>query len=157
MPACGDTAARSTGWPTSRPTTAAPTRRWRGCVADARHIAQKWRSDFLWVRLLDTPTALSARTYLAPGRVVLEVVDAHGFASGRFVLDGGPDGATCAPSRESAGLTLSAEALGAAYLGNASLRTLAVAGQVTAHDDGALAVADAMFRGAVAPWCTTWF
>ncbi len=66
-------------------------------VADARHIAQKWRSDFLWVRLLDTPTALSARTYLAPGRAVLEVVDAHGFASGRFVLDGGPDGATCAP------------------------------------------------------------
>ncbi len=126
-------------------------------VVDARHVVQKWRADFLWVRPLDTAAALAARTYLAPGRVVLEVVDAQGLASGRFVVDGGPDGATCAPTTESAGLTLTAEALGATYLGNVELRTLALAGQVQVADDRALATADAMFRTDVAPWCSTWF
>ncbi len=126
-------------------------------VADARHVTQRWRSDFLWVRVLDTPAALAARTYLTPGRVVIEVADAQGLAAGRFVLEGGPEGATCRASDESAGITVSAEALGAAYLGGVSLRTLAVAGQVDTHAEHALATADAMFRSAVAPWCTTWF
>jgi predicted acetyltransferase len=126
-------------------------------VADARHITQQWRSDFLWVRVLDVAAALSARAYLTPGRVVIEVADEQGFASGRFVLDAGPDGATCAPTTEPAGITISAEALGAAYLGGVSLRTLAAAGQVDTHRDRALATADAMFRSPVAPWCTTWF
>lgn len=126
-------------------------------VDDARHATQRWRADFLWVRVLDVAAALSARTYLTPGRVVIEVADSNGLAAGRFALDGGPDGASCTPTTESAGLAVSAEALGAVYLGGVSLRTLAVAGQVDAFDDHALAVADAMFRSAVAPWCTTWF
>ena len=74
-----------------------------------------------------------------------------------FVLDAGTDGATCAPTTEPAGITISAEALGAAYLGGVSLRTLAAAGQVDTHATAPLATADAMFRGPVAPWCTTWF
>jgi predicted acetyltransferase len=126
-------------------------------VADARHVVQKWRSDFLWMRPLDTPAALAARTYLAPGRVVLEVIDPYGFARGRFVLDGGPDGATCTPTTEAPQVTLTADALGAAYLGNVTLNTLAKAGQAIANDDRGFASADAMFRSAVAPWCTTWF
>jgi predicted acetyltransferase len=126
-------------------------------VVDGRHVVQKWRADFLWVRILDTAAALTARRYLAPGRVVLEVVDAQGLATGRFALDGGPDGASCSTTDEAAGLTLSASALGAVYLGNAHLRTLAMAGQVDGHDDAALATADAMFRTPVDPWCNTWF
>jgi len=126
-------------------------------VTDGRHVVQRWRADFLWVRILDTAAALAARTYLAPGRVVLEVVDAQGLAAGRFALDGGPSGATCAPTTESAGITLTAEALGAAYLGGVALNPLAAAGQVEAHDASALATADAMFRSPIEPWCTTWF
>jgi predicted acetyltransferase len=126
-------------------------------VSDGRHITQRWRSDFLWVRMLDVAAALSVRTYLTPGRIVIEVADAQGLAAGRFALDGGPDGASCAPTTESAGIAVSAEALGAAYLGGVSLRTLAGAGQVDAHDEQTLATADTMFRGAIAPWCTTWF
>ena len=104
-------------------------------VEDGRHVVQKWRADFLWVRILDVAVALAARTYLAPGRVVLDVVDAQGLATGRFVVDGGPGGATCAPTTEAAGLTLTAEALGAVYLGGVDLRTLATAGQVEVHDE----------------------
>ena len=126
-------------------------------VEDGRHVVQQWRADFLWVRMLDVATALEARTYLTPGRVVLEITDAQGLATGRFALDGGPGGATCAPSTESPGLTLSAESLGAAYLGGVALRTLAASGRLDVHDDAALATADAMFRSPIDPWCSTWF
>jgi predicted acetyltransferase len=126
-------------------------------VEDGRHVVQKWRADFLWVRILDVAAALSARTYLTSARVVLEVVDAQGLATGRFALDGGPDGASCAATGDAAQLTVTAEALGAAYLGGVALRTLAAAGQVDVHDDAALATADAMFRGTIDPWCSTWF
>jgi predicted acetyltransferase len=126
-------------------------------VADARHVVQKWRADFQWLRVLDPPAALSARRYLTPGRVVLEVVDPLGLAGGRFAVDGGPDGASAAATDSSAGLTMPVDALGAVYLGGTTIRALATAGRIEVHDDGALALADAMFRGEVTPWCTTWF
>ena len=110
------------------------------------------------MRLLDSAAALTARTYLAPGRVVLEVVDAQGFATGRFALDGGPDGATCAPTDEAAGLTLDARRRSAPSTSAAPrCGCWRRPGQVDVHDDAALATADAMFRGPVDPWCTTWF
>ena len=126
-------------------------------VEDARHVVQKWRADFQWLRVLDAATALGARRYLTPGRVVVEVVDPLGLAGGRFAVDGGPDGASAAATDSSAGLTVPVDALGAAYLGGTTFRTLATAGRIDVHDDGSLAVADAMFRGEVTPWCTTWF
>ena len=45
----------------------------------------------------------------------------------------------------------------AVSLGDGSLRSLAMAGRVDVHDPASLATADAMFRGDVAPWSTTWF
>jgi predicted acetyltransferase len=126
-------------------------------VEDARHVVQKWRADFLWLRVLDPAVALGARRYLAPGRVVLEVVDPLGLAGGRFAVDGDPDGASASATDASAGLTVPVDALGAAYLGGTTFRTLATAGRIDVHEDGALAVADAMFRGEATPWCTTWF
>ena len=126
-------------------------------VDDARHVVQQWRADFQWLRVLDPVAALGARRYLTPGRVVLDVVDPLGLAAGRVAVDGGPDGASASPTDETAGLTVPVDALGAVYLGGATLRTLAAVGRIDVHDDGALATADAMFRGEVTPWCTTWF
>ena len=126
-------------------------------VVDARGVTTTAPADFQWVRPLDVPALLSSRTYLAPGRVVLEVVDPLGYAAGRFVVDGGPEGATCAATTESAGLTLGVDVLGAVTLGDHSLRQLAAAGLLDVHDAAALAVADVMFRGEVTPWCSTWF
>jgi predicted acetyltransferase len=126
-------------------------------VADARHVMQKWRADFQWLRVLDAAAALTARRYLTPGRVVIEVVDPLGLAAGRYAVEGGPDGATASPTDSTADLTVPVDALGAAYLGGTAFRTLAEAGRVDVHDARALTVADAMFRGEVTPWCTTWF
>jgi predicted acetyltransferase len=126
-------------------------------VHDGRVVVEDLGADFLWVRPLVVPALLSARTYLTEGRVVFDVVDSLGLAEGRFVLEGGPDGASCKPTDEAADLTLPVATLGAASLGARSLRQLAAAGLLDVHDSGALAAADAMFRGEVTPWCATWF
>jgi predicted acetyltransferase len=126
-------------------------------LVDARHARRHEQADFLWVRLLDTAAAMEARRYTTDGRFVMEVVDGQGLASGRFVVEGGPDGATCSPTTESADLTLTAEAIGAAYMGGVALATLQRAGLVDEHSAGSIQRADAMIVTPVRPWCSTWF
>ena len=79
--------------------------------------AQTGQWDHIWARLLDVPAALTARAYATADRVVVEVVDAFLGRGGRFVLDAGPDGASCTPTSESAEVTLPVAALGAAWFG----------------------------------------
>jgi len=124
---------------------------------DGRAVHQSARLDFVWVRILDVCAALSARRYLVEGRVVIEVKDELGFASGRYELEGDPDGASCTRTSDPAELSLPVDALGSVYMGGVSLRLLAGAGRVEEHHDGALDRADLMFRSAVIPWCSTWF
>ncbi len=129
----------------------------RWFLTDARAIAESDRSDLLWLRILDTPKTLAGRRYLSAGRVVIEVDDPLGHASGRFALEGAPDGATCKPTDEPADLELPVQSLSSAYLGGYTLADLARSGRLTERRPGALAVADAMFRGWVAPWSVTHF
>jgi predicted acetyltransferase len=105
----------------------------------------------LWIRLVDVPAALRARTYAQPFELVLEVADEFcPWNAGRYRLTS--DG-SCEPTRADADLALGAAELGAAYLGGTRLGALAGAGRVQELRPGALAVADAAFRGDVAPWC----
>ena len=129
----------------------------RWSLGDARAMAEHERTDLLWVRLLDVPAALAGRRYLCPGRVVFEVADGMGLADGRFVLEAGPDGAECAPTTDPADLALSVSTLSSAYLGGYTLADLARGGRVDERRPGALALADAMFRGHRPPWCVTHF
>jgi len=115
------------------------------------------RSDLLWLRPLDIPTTLAARTYAAPGRLVLEVQDPLNLCGGRFVLEGGPDGATCRATDESVDLSLGMAALGALVLGGTSLRVLADAGAIEERRPGALDLGERLFRWPVTPWCSTFF
>jgi predicted acetyltransferase len=85
------------------------------------------------------------------------VVDPAGFAAGRFALDADADGATCEPTTASADLTLGGSALGSVSLGGYGLHTLAAAGLVDEHTQGAVERAARMFRADRAPWCSTWF
>lgn len=126
-------------------------------LTDARHARAVDRSDFLWVRPLDVPAMLAARSYPVAGHVVLEVVDGMGLAGGRFDLDAGPDGSACVRTDASADLTVEASVLGSVYLGGFGVRMLAAAGLVDEHSTHAVATADALFRSPVAPWCSTWF
>jgi predicted acetyltransferase len=129
----------------------------RWLLQDGRAITEDRRDDMIWLRVLDVPKALSARTYRVEGRVVLDVVDPYGHAAGRFSLDGGPQGATCTRTDDDPDLTLPAYALGAAYLGGTRLRNLAGAGLVTEHTPGTLGLVDLMFTSEQTPWCNTGF
>lgn len=102
----------------------------------------------LWVRLLDVPVALAGRRYACADRLVLAVE-----GEGAFALEGGPDGAQCAPTSARADLALSLETLGALYLGGVAPAPLAAAGRIEERTPGALARAHAMLGWPVAPWC----
>jgi predicted acetyltransferase len=131
----------------------------RWLLGDARALTQTELMDDLWLRILDLPGALEARGYAAPGRVVIEVVDndGGGFAAGRYLLDADADGARCTPSTESADVTVSQRALAGAYLGDRTLRALAVAGGVEEHTAGSLARLDAMLATPRPPYNGTGF
>jgi predicted acetyltransferase len=130
--------------------------RWR--LADPRRLQVTHVGDQLWVRLLDLPGALAARRYAVSGSLVLEVTDAlRPRNQGRFRLEGGPDGATCAPVAASPDLALDVADLGAAYLGGTSLASLARAERVAELTPGALLHADRMFAADPPPICTTHF
>ena len=126
-------------------------------LVDGRAAVLADRSDHLWVRVVDVPAALSARTYAVEGTLVIEVADPAGFGAGRFRLDAGPEGATCRPTDDESDLTVPVGALGAAYLGGTGWGRLAAAGWVDEHRRGAVARAAALFTTARAPWCPRTF
>jgi len=130
--------------------------RWR--LADPRRLRTTHVGDHLWVRLLDLPASLAARRYATDGRLVLEVTDAlRPRNQGRFLLEGGPDGAGCEPTGADADLALDVADLGAAYVGGVRPTVLARAGRVVELRPGALRRADAMLASDPAPLCTTHF
>ena len=114
-------------------------------------------SDDVWLRLLDVPAALAARTYQVDGGLVLEVHDGFLDRGGRFLLDGGPAGATCVPTDRAPDLELGIAALGSLYLGGHTAWTLAQAGLVDERTDGALQRAGLMFGTDRPAHCGTHF
>jgi len=106
--------------------------------------------DALWVRIVDVPKALEART-IAPGDpVVIEVADTFcPWNAGRYrIADGRVMKTDAAPD-----LALPVNALGSIYLGGFRFAELARAGAIEERSEGAAARADALFPGDRAPWC----
>ncbi|MGH3760301.1 GNAT family N-acetyltransferase [Actinophytocola sp.] len=112
------------------------------------------QEDELWVRVVDVPAALGARTYGPADPVVVEIVDQLlPTNAGRYLIS--PQGMerTGAP----AALTMSAEALGMIYFGTWRPSTLAAIGRLTGHDPAALAAADRLFATDRPSWCGSLF
>ena len=108
--------------------------------------------DGLWLRVLDVPAALAARRYAAPVEVVLGVTDPMlPDNTGNWLLTGDAGSASCTRTDRPADLDCDLGALGAAYLGGASLGTLAAAGRVRELVPGTLAPASAAFGWHRAP------
>lgn len=130
----------------------------RWMLADSRRLRASRLVDDLWVRLLDIPAALAARRYATEGRIVLDVTDPfRPQNTGRYLVEGGPDGAQCRPTTENADLVLDVDDLGAAYLGGVGFGALAWAGRIAEQTPGALRRADALFVTEPLPWCATPF
>ena len=121
-------------------------------LADPRRL-QRTTRDGLWLRIVDVPAALQLRQYLANDRIRLEVRDDFcPWNAATWELDGSREGATCRPTGAAPDLTVTVGGLASAYLGAASLTTLAQAGLVAEHTPGARQRADRMFATQLKPW-----
>ena len=125
-------------------------------VADRRSLRVTGVRDFLWLRLIDVPMALTARRYAIAGTFVFDVGDSLiPENTGRYQLEGGPDGADCASTSRSADLSVTVGDLAAAYFGRTRFSTLARVGRVTEFTAGALGQLDRMFATRPTPWTVT--
>ncbi len=121
-------------------------------LEDPRRLRRELH-DGLWLRPVDISRALSARRYRTEGRVVLEVRDDFlPELSGRYLLEGSPEGAVCTATDRAADLRLGTGELGAVYLGGASVAELARAGRIRG-DEQAVRRGDALFGWDEPPWC----
>jgi predicted acetyltransferase len=132
-------------------------------LVNARAAAMSDVGDGMWVKLLDIPRALEARTYERAASIVLEVIVRDGgeadgsVARVRVALDASPDGTTARATDAEPDLTIDGAALGAAYLGGARLRNTVLARGFDEHRAGALAEADALFSTDPPVWTSTFF
>jgi predicted acetyltransferase len=124
--------------------------RWR--LSDPRQLRTVNVEDRLYVRILDTATAFEARGYSGEGRLVLDVLppaSPEGEADpapGRWVLEAGPEGASCRRARrgEDADLRMGLAALGSLYMGGFPASLLAAGRRVEELRTSGLARADAL-------------
>lgn len=115
--------------------------------------------DQMYVRLLDLPAALTARTYRRGIDLVLDVRDELVPANARSWHLRGGDGTpvTCESTDRTPDVSLDVRELGAAYLGARTLGDLAAAGLVQVHDGARLDAADDAVRHSPAAWCPAVF
>ena len=115
-------------------------------------------TDALWVRLVDIELALSGRRYPADVQMVLEVSDAFcPWNEGRWLLEGGPDGARCTRTATQPDLSLDVADLAATFLGGIGLGTLVRAGRVVERVSRATARAHRALAWDPPPWAVTFF
>ncbi|MFD0261256.1 GNAT family N-acetyltransferase [Kitasatospora indigofera] len=129
--------------------------RWQ--LADFRAGKVSNDTDWLWVRLLDVPRALTARGWSTDGELVLDVTDPFLGEHGRHLLSVRDGKADCVPTDREPDLSLDVRDLGSVYLGGTAPSTLVRAGHVRAHRPGAAALADALFGAERPPHCLHWF
>ncbi|MFI0822142.1 GNAT family N-acetyltransferase [Streptomyces sp. NPDC021098] len=126
-------------------------------LGDPRAARPTTHADYLWLRPLDVPALLEARTYPTSGSLVLDLRDRAGLAGGRYLLDASPDGATCAPTARPADLAMDIGELGTVWLGDESLVRLTALGRADEQRPGAAALADTLLRTPRRPWCPDMF
>jgi predicted acetyltransferase len=126
-------------------------------LADFRAGQVSGQMDWLWVRILDIPGALTARGWFMDGELVLDVADPFLGEHGRYLLTVRDGKAACVPTDREPDLSLDVRDLGSVYLGGTAPSTLVRAGHIQAHRPGAATLADALFRAERSPHCLHWF
>jgi len=122
-------------------------------VAEPRRL-QLRVGDGVWLRIVDVPAALQARTYAADGTVVFDIVDDFmPETGGRYRLTAAGGEASVERTTDAADLQLTIADLGAVYMGAFSFASLGRAARTVECTPGARARADALFATTVAPWC----
>lgn len=126
----------------------------RWMLRNPRALRVTRQSDNLWVRLLDVPTALAARSYETSGTLVF-AIDADPMCphnAGTWRLQTDRNGATCSRVDAPPEVSMDIQCLGSLYLGGVSPFLLASAGRLRQHRAGATATASRLFRTDPAPF-----
>ncbi|NDK90322.1 GNAT family N-acetyltransferase [Gordonia desulfuricans] len=127
-------------------------------MIDLRAVEVTGHDDKMWVRILDIPTALTARRYRGGLDVVLGVEDRFAGQGGVFALTVSDDGiATVTESSERPSVRLDVSVLSSIYLGGLSARGFAAAGRLWTDSDATLDALDRAFSTAHAPFAGTFF
>ncbi len=128
-------------------------------LADPRACAVTGHHDETWLRLVDVPAALAARSYGAADPVLIAVHDPLlEKNAGVYRIAGagaervGPLGGPVTPQLE-----CDVAALAMAYLGDRAPSELVATGWWRAPDQAAVPHADAAFATTGSPWCGTYF
>ncbi|MEU6688143.1 GNAT family N-acetyltransferase [Streptomyces sp. NPDC046832] len=129
--------------------------RWQ--LVDFRAGEVSGAMDWLWVRLLDVPRALTARGWLTDGELVLDVDDPFLGEHDRYLLTVRDGKADCTPTDRQPDLSLDIRDLGSLYLGGTTPSTLVRAGHIRPHNPHATPLADTLFRTERPPHCLHWF
>ncbi|MGF2948441.1 GNAT family N-acetyltransferase [Microbacterium alcoholitolerans] len=125
-------------------------------VADQRAVTTEVH-DHGWLRVLDVPAALQARTYRASVDAVLRVEDVLGFADGVWRITVDAEGRTTVTATDAdPQVTLGIVELSAAYAGGEPLSRLAAAGRVHGEDTAIAALSHA-FSTDPAPVLGIWY
>ncbi|MGW4367311.1 GNAT family N-acetyltransferase [Nocardia takedensis] len=112
-------------------------------LTDSRLVRTRDRGDSLWLRIMDVPAALTARTYSRDLDLVLEVTDPFREAGGVFALRVRDGVAECAPTTRAADVTLGIDVLGSLYLGAYPAEPFAAAGRLRADPAATRALTEA--------------
>jgi predicted acetyltransferase len=115
-------------------------------LADQDRVTNTRRMPALWLRILDVPAALSARSREAPVSTTLGVREPSGALRAWRLHDG-----RCEPAAAAPDLELHLRDLGSVYLGGVSLFALHAAGLVVEHTPGSVTTLDAALRTPLAP------
>ncbi|WP_087130768.1 GNAT family N-acetyltransferase [Microbacterium esteraromaticum] len=124
-------------------------------VANQRAITTRVH-DHGWLRVLDVPAAIEARSYNAAADVVVRVQDALGFADGTWRVRIADGAATVEATDAAPQVTLGVVELSAVYAGGEPLLRLAAAGRVQGDSDAVASLSRA-FRADAAPLLGIWY
>lgn len=105
--------------------------------------------DDLWLRIMDIPTALEARSYQADLSAVLEVSDRFRSDGGRFAVQIRDGRARCTPTDAPADVQMDLDVLGSLYLGAHKASSFAAANRLHSKDSGLARRIDAAFASDV--------
>jgi predicted acetyltransferase len=118
-------------------------------LTDSRLVRTTASEDALWLRIMNVPVALEARSYDADLDTVIEVGDGFRSDGGRFALEIRNGRARCAPTEMVPEFVMDLDVLGSMYLGGHAARTLAAANRLRGGEPRALGRLDAAFRSDV--------
>jgi predicted acetyltransferase len=118
-------------------------------LTDARQARLTYYEDDLWLRLMDIPAALEARSYRDELTTVLEVSDGFRSDGGRFALEIRDGRARCVPTSAQADVRTDLDVLGSLYFGSHRASVFAAANRLHTNDSEVIARLDAAFASDV--------